>query len=113
MNRSTGGGSGPSDNGDPIYSVKAFDGRVGKIFVKNTSLYEFKVTLWHPDSEAIFKDWVVAGTSKKYLQHDDQVIHIGNDWGVQLGESDVKSIGRAAEWVNNEWRLSQGTFFAE
>jgi hypothetical protein len=93
------------------YQPKQFDGRVGKIFVKNTSLYEFKVTLWHPDSESIFGSWVFSGTSKKYLKRDGSAFSIGNDWGIQIGDSTIKSIGDVSSWKGNEWRISQDSFF--
>ncbi|MEO1493419.1 MAG: hypothetical protein AAFV19_14790 [Pseudomonadota bacterium] len=95
----------------PSYTPVSFDGRVGMIEVRNTSLYEFKVTLWHPDSASVFGTWSVAGTSKRHLKIQGEAFHIGNDWGVQLGDSEVKSVGRATEWRNGEWRLSQDTFF--
>ncbi|MEN8135226.1 MAG: hypothetical protein ABFS18_06780 [Thermodesulfobacteriota bacterium] len=93
------------------YMPKQFDGRVGKIFVKNTSLYPFKVTLWHPDSEKAYKSWVINGTTKMFLSVKEEAINIGNDWGVQLGESEVKSIDDTSLWANNEWRLTQDSFF--
>jgi hypothetical protein len=93
------------------YVAKQFDGRVGKIFVKNTSAYPFKVTLWHPDSETIFHSWVLKPISKEYLHVSGEAINIGNDWGMQIGSSRVRSVGDAADWVDNEWRVSPDTFF--
>lgn len=94
-----------------IYTPKQFDGRVGEIFVKNTSLYPFKMTLWHPDSESKFRSWVINGTSKKYLSVNGSAISIGNDWGIQIGDSEVKSVDDTSTWTNSEWRVSQNTFF--
>lgn len=93
------------------YEPASFDGRVGMIEVRNTSLYAFKVTLWHPDSASVFGTWSIAGTSKEHLKLQGEVFHIGNDWGVQLGDSPVKSVGVAAQWRNGEWRLTQDSFF--
>ncbi len=93
------------------YVTKQFDGRVGKIFVKNTSAYPFKVTLWHPDSERVFESWVIKPTSKQYLSVSGEAINIGNDWGIQIGDSLVRSVDEAGTWVNHEWRVSPETFY--
>ncbi len=93
------------------FEPKQFDGRIGKIHVRNNTLYEIKVTLWHPDSAAIFNSWVMSGTSKKYLKSNNTAINIGNDWGIQLGDSAIKSIGDAANWKGGEWRVTPQSFF--
>lgn len=100
-----------SESSKDIYIPKQFDGRIGKIFVKNTTSHPFKVTLWHPDSELIYRSWVLDGTTKLYLKINKEAINIGNDWGIQIGDSEVKSIDVAATWTNNEWRVAPNSFF--
>ena len=72
-----------------------FKGLIREIIFENTSLYPVTVTLWHPDNgeEFMFCD-VKGGTSVKLCNHDRKPIGVGDDWGVQLGYSEIKEIKR-------------------
>ena len=94
-----------------VFKPRQFDGRIGKIQIANPSLYPLNVTLWHPDTASKFKTWTIKGQSKQYLKLNGKVFSIGNDWGVQLGNSPVKSISHSAKWQNNEWSVSSQSFF--
>ncbi len=92
------------------FSPKQFDGRIGKVFIQNSSPYPFKVSLWHPASKQIFKSWSLDEGTETHLTTDNQAINIGNDWGIQIGDSQVKPIDDASSWVNNEWRVNPNSY---
>jgi hypothetical protein len=103
----------PIKNLKPTMPHVAFDGRQGHIVVRNNSLYSLKVTLWHPDSKIVLKSWTIAGEAEMYLKKDNEDLVFGNDWGIQLGEADIKSIQDSSHWINTEkkWEVNQDTFF--
>ena len=88
------GGSDGSGKGKTKYDPPNFKGQVGEIIFKNTSLYPVTVTLWHPDNGEEFASWVVKGCESLKLLSDGKSIHVGDDWGVQLGYSEVEEIKR-------------------
>ena len=59
----------PSNNLSLWNPKVAFDGRVGKIEFVNNSLYDVTVHLWHPDSKAFFRSFLIKGNSKSLLQY--------------------------------------------
>ncbi|MEO1292216.1 MAG: hypothetical protein AAFV62_05205 [Pseudomonadota bacterium] len=91
--------------------IRQFDGRVGRIRVSNPTLYAFKITLWHPDNDAVFGTWELAGQTDGYLQADGTPFNIGNDWGIQFGDAPARSVGEATGWDGKEWRATPGDFF--
>ena len=96
---------------DTSYTPARFDGRVGQISIENTSAYPVQIALWHPDSKSTFGTWTITAVSTKFLAHEGKRINIGNDWGIQLGDSEVKSIGRISRWSNGTWAVSPQSFF--
>ena len=74
-------------NGLPCY----FGGKTGKVRLVNSSPYTAYVSVWHPDSNAIFRTIQVPGSS---TQIPDVVL--GDDWGIQIGSSPVRCLGSIA-----------------
>lgn len=93
------------------YIPRQFDGRIGRVSINNTTLYDFTITLWHPDTQSRFSSWVVPGKTKKYLEVNEERISVGNDWGIQIGDSEIKSIGDASDWRASEWHVNQNNFY--
>lgn len=93
----------------------SFDGRVGSIAINNNSLYQVRVTLWHPDSKSPFKSYSIPGQSEVVIQHNNSPINIGSDWGIQIGSKNsmVRTVVDVSSWSssNNRWNLKTSTFF--
>lgn len=97
----------PSDTKFNGAECRGFDGRVGKMVIKNDSLYPVKVSLWHPDAGKPILSFTVAAQGSVVTDKG-----IGNDWGVQLGTGGVKSLDRIAGWEQGQWILSTSKFNA-
>jgi hypothetical protein len=71
------------------------------------------VTLWHPDNGQPFQSWRVGPGETLRLLHDGAPINIGSDWGVQLGDSEVKPVFRVSAWNSGSrrWIVSTDDFF--
>lgn len=95
--------SGLLDEWEPKTS---FDGRVGYVYFKNTSLYPVTVTLWHPDSKSMFKQWTVNGQDSISVE-----VGIGSDWGLQIGTGPVKTLNKVSTWDNNSWHSTPELFY--
>jgi hypothetical protein len=93
----------------------AFDGRVGSIAIYNNSLYQVKVTLWHPDSKSPFNTYTIPGQSEMIIQYNNSPINIGSDWGIQVGskKSIVRTVVDVCSWSNikKRWYLKTSAFF--
>lgn len=83
-----------------------FGGRVGKVVFKNSSAYPINVKLWHPNSNSIYTTQKVQGNTSI-----DFGINVGDDWGIQLGSSQVKCIGDVSNWRNNTFNVDSATFY--
>ncbi len=95
-----------------------FDGRVAKIKFNNASLYEMRVTLWHPDTKSPFKTYTIHSQIKIELDLGQPGTGIGSDWGIQVGDSKhpVCSIYEVADWVTdsnggNSWLVSSNKLY--
>jgi hypothetical protein len=90
-----------------------FDGRVGPIYFENQSLYEVEVSLFHPDNLGLFAAWEVSAERRERLvsPHSEDESFFGNDWGLQVGDSKIRSLGAAATWEDGYWEASTSRFF--
>ncbi len=87
------------EKGGPTYRPPKFEGLVGKIKFNNPALYPVTVTLWHPNSGEVQVHQTVNGNENPYLLDDDKKpINVGDDWGVQLGDSKIKPVSKCARW---------------
>jgi len=84
----------------------SFDGRIGNVYFKNNAIYPITVTLWHPDSKSMFKQWKVNGQDTLSVE-----LGIGSDWGFQVGSGPVKTLSKVSSWKNHSWH-SSSEFFA-
>jgi hypothetical protein len=99
------------------YSPIPFDGRIGEIEFVNTTLYLVRVTLWHPNTGLKQeKDYQFQGGQRDFLSDGDKHIYIGNDWGIQIGDSDIKPVAQVAKWKidsngKHYWEVTSETFW--
>jgi hypothetical protein len=96
----------------PDYTPPGFEGRTGEITFANDSLYSVNVTLWHPSNGKRFATWKIAGQETPRLFYDGRPIVVGDDWGVQLGNSKVRPLSQFAVWDkdNGTFKTSIGLF---
>jgi hypothetical protein len=63
------------------------------------------VTLYHPDTGAAFQSWTVgSGVTEQFH------VNVENDWGVQLGQGEIKQLARCAHFSNGIWSFSATQF---
>lgn len=84
-----------------------FGGIIGKLQIRNDSPYQITASLWHPDSQQIYQTINVPAYTSSGPSYS-----VGDDWGVQLGSSSVKCIGRSADFdrINNIFRIDSTSF---
>ena len=96
------------------YSPPPFDGRVGRIHFHNDSPYPVTVTLWHPDDGNVYGQWTIAGGATSVLcKDDDNPVRVGSDWGLQLGDSDIRPLSKVSEWHRPVFDTSVNLFFGQ
>lgn len=85
-----------------------FGGRVGRVIVKNDSMYPITVKLYHSDNGQIQSTERVNGGEAV-----DFGYNVGDSWGIQIGGSKVKCVGDISEWRNNTFYVNTSTFYDE
>lgn len=91
----------------PHLAKRTFDGRVGAVLLRNTSLREVEVKVYHPDGAGdVEMRWHVPARKVLAMQAGDGTrLALGNDWGIQVDQSCVATLGQAAEWAAGEFSL--------
>jgi hypothetical protein len=88
----------------PWYQIDP-DGRVGKVAFTNDLGNSLGVILWFPDTGAALQTWYVGGGTTKTISFDCE-----NDWGVQLGQGEIKQLARCGTFSASGWSLSATQF---
>ncbi len=99
------------DTAGHTYKPCKFGGRVGKLIVKNNSLYAIDVNLYHPNTARLFVTKRIEGQASIDYTQDYPGYGFGDDWGIQLGDSEVKCIGKVSKWENDVFYTSSSTFY--
>lgn len=91
----------------PSQAKPTFDGRVGQARVRNASTLPAQVKVFHPDGTGdIEMDWMVKpGGSVVLTNPDGSIALFGSDWGIQVNQSCVVTLGEAAAWQPYEYTL--------
>jgi hypothetical protein len=83
------------------YSPPKFQGRTGNIYFTNDSPNSVTVWLWHPDNGERFASWDSRRGATSRLYYNGAPIVVGDDWGVQLGDSKIRPLSDFARWDNS------------
>jgi hypothetical protein len=91
----------------PHLAKRTFDGRVGAVLLRNASPREVEMKLYHPDGlgDVELRRRVAAGAVLVLQSGDGTRLALGNDWGIQVEQSCVATLGQAAEWAPGEFSL--------
>ena len=91
----------------PHRAKRTFDGRVGAVLLRNATPREVEAKVYHPDGTGdVELRRRVAPGSVLVLEGDDGVrLALGNDWGIQVDQSCVTTLGESAEWLSGEFSL--------
>lgn len=91
----------------PHLAKQTFDGRVGAVLLHNASPRTVEVRLYHPDGlgDVELRRRVGAGALLVLQDADGARLALGNDWGIQVEQSCVVTLGQAAEWGPGEFSL--------
>ena len=85
----------------PVEAKRTFDGRVGQIRVRNTTAGAVVVRVYHPDGDgSVEQEWTVPPRAAADLGGG-----FGNDWGIQVDNSCVQTVGRASAWDHSTFAL--------
>ena len=84
----------------PWYQVDP-DGRIGKVAFTNDGEKALGVILWLPETGAEFQTRMVGGGKTISFSVDCE-----NDWGVQLGQGEIKQLARCGTFCASGWSLS-------
>ena len=92
----------------PHLAKATFDGRVGTVLVHNVSRQEAAVKVYHPDGSGDFElvRRVAPGAVLALSGDDGGRLTLGNDWGIQVDQSCVATLGQAADWASGEFSLN-------
>ena len=92
----------------PSLAKRTFDGRVGAVLVHNAAASQAEVRVFHPDGTGdVERRWSVGAGKLLALDGDDGVrLSLGNDWGIQVEGSCVRTLGEAAAWSRGEFALT-------
>jgi hypothetical protein len=91
----------------PHIAKRTFDGRVGSVLVQNRSGRAIEVKVYHPDGvgDVELRRRVPAGAVLALAGEDGARLALGNDWGIQVDQSCISTLGQAAEWAPGEFSL--------
>lgn len=91
----------------PHVAKRTFDGRVGSVLVRNGSDRTVEVKVYHPDGvgDVELRRDVPAGSVLALQGEDGARLALGNDWGIQVDQSCISTLGQAAEWAPGEFFL--------
>ncbi len=91
----------------PHRAKQSFDGRVGAVLLRNASSREVEVKLYHPDGlgDVELRRRVLSGAVLAVQDAEGTRLALGNDWGIQVEQSCVMTLGQAAAWAPGEFSL--------
>jgi hypothetical protein len=91
----------------PHLAKRTFDGRVGAVLLRNASPREVELKVYHPDAQGHveLRRRLPAGAVLVLQDTDGARLALGNDWGIQVEQSCVATLGQAAEWAPGEFSL--------
>ena len=91
----------------PHLAKRTFDGRVGSVLLRNASPGAVEVKFYHPDAlgDVELRRRVPAGALLVLQGSDESRLALGNDWGIQVEQSCVRTLGQAAAWAPGEFSL--------
>lgn len=91
----------------PQLAKQTFDGRVGAVLVRNASPRQVEVKVYHPDGlgDVELRRRLAPGAVLALEGDDGSRLPLGNDWGIQVEQSCVATLGQAAEWQPGEFSL--------
>ena len=91
----------------PHEAKRTFDGRVGVVLVLNAGGRPAEVKVYHPDASGeVERRWLVGAGKLLALDDDRGRLSLGNDWGIQVDGSCVRTLGAAAAWSRGEFSLT-------
>jgi len=92
----------------PSVAKQTFDGRVGAVLVRNAGPREVEVKVYHPDGlgDVELRRRVASGAVLALENADGVRLALGNDWGIQVEQSCMQTLGKAAEYRPGEFALS-------
>lgn len=92
---------------NPKKAKRLHDGRIAKIQIYNPSATKVSVKLYHPDGDGgVFASWSIAANKRTFLAQDGGNINIGSDWGIQVEDSCVYIIKKAASYQDGVWTIN-------
>jgi hypothetical protein len=77
------------------------------VLLHNTSPRDVVVKVYHPDGvgDVELERHVAAGSLLVLEGENGGRLALGNDWGIQVDESCVATLGQAAVWTSGEFSL--------
>lgn len=92
---------------NPKKAKRLHDGRIAKIQIYNPSATKVDVKLYHPDGDGgVFASWSIGANKRTFLAQDGGNINIGSDWGIQVEDSCVYIIKKAASYQDGVWTVN-------
>jgi hypothetical protein len=91
----------------PHLAKQTFDGRVGAVLLHNATSEDAEVKVYHPDGvgDVELRRRVGPGSVLALAGDAGGHLTLGNDWGIQVDESCVATLGQAAAWMPGEFSL--------
>jgi uncharacterized membrane protein len=91
----------------PHLAKQTFDGRVGAVLLHNATSAHAELKVYHPDGvgDVELRRRVAPGAVLALAGNDGGRLTLGNDWGIQVDESCVATLGQAAAWTPGEFSL--------
>jgi hypothetical protein len=89
----------------PRAAKRTFDGRVGAVLLRNAGPRSVEVRIYHPDGlgDVELRRQAPAGAELALQGADSSRLVLGNDWGIQVGQSCV------APWARRPSGLRTGS----
>lgn len=77
------------------------------MLLRNASPREVEVKLYHPDGlgDVELRRRVLSGAVLAVQDAEGTRLALGNDWGIQVEQSCVMTLGQAAAWAPGEFSL--------